>query len=83
MAQTVVGNMTLSTTQMPSHAHTSNYDGQILYRVIATNQFAGATFGINFAGPAFAINANGGGGAHNHGITMDIQYLDLILASKN
>jgi hypothetical protein len=26
---------------------------------------------------------DGGGGAHNHPITMAIQYIDVILASKN
>jgi hypothetical protein len=29
------------------------------------------------------VYSNGGGGAHNHPITMDIQYVDVILASKN
>jgi hypothetical protein len=30
-----------------------------------------------------SVTGGGGGSAHNHPITMDIQYIDVILASKN
>ena len=77
MAQTVVGNTTLSTAQMPSHTHPFTATvGQQAANTAGCNQ-GGSTPGSSNTG------AQGGGGAHNHAITMDIQYVDLIIASKN
>ena len=37
----------------------------------------------SMSGGMSGATTNGGGGAHNHSIVMAIQYIDLILASKN
>lgn len=84
-----VGNTTLSTAQMPSHAH--NYSADFVgpltnrslpvYEGFYPNQpSAGAT----------STNNTGGGGSHTHSgsfagnaINMAVQYVDVILATKN
>jgi len=76
-AQTVVGSHTDTTAEMPSHAHGT---------ALQQNTCGGA--GISYLNPGGAgaflqTNAAGGGGAHNHTITMSIQYIDIILCSKN
>lgn len=81
MAQTVVGNFTLTTNEIPSHTHTfattnSAAGGSTLNLVPGANSNAG-TIGT------FTTNATGNGAAHNHSITMSIQYIDIIIASKN
>ena len=78
------GATTLSTAQMPSHAHS-----------ISAFQDSGG--GSNFAvlaGPSagYSTGNTGGGGSHTHSIsgsatssaiTLNVQYVDLIIASKN
>jgi hypothetical protein len=76
MAQTVVGNTTLSTTQMPSHTHTGVLPAGWATGTPGSGAFVGD-------GNSYSSNGAGGGGAHNHTITMSIQYVDIILASKN
>jgi hypothetical protein len=49
------------------------------YLGIQTNA-SGVTYASSMSGP---ITTNGGGGAHSHPISMNIQYIDLIIASKN
>jgi Collagen triple helix repeat (20 copies) len=60
----------------------SNYPTVASANVYGT---AGSSDGVNANhNHYFTSDATGGsGGAHNHGITMGIQYIDLILASKN
>lgn len=82
------GATTLSTSQMPSHSHTSTavwspgYGGDI------------GLYWLNDAlyKTAFGTSAVGGGGSHTHSIsgsvtasaiTLNVQYVDLIIASKN
>jgi hypothetical protein len=86
MAQTVVGNTTLSTTTMATHTHpiTTSYD------LVAATYLGGGSAGygtgssdVQHIFTSFAISNAGGGSPHNHGITMDIQYIDIILATKN
>jgi hypothetical protein len=76
MAQSVVGNHTLSGAEIPPHAH----GGTWIYP-------GGAGIATGSGVIITAANTDNGiglgGGAHNHSITMDIQYCDLILASKN
>jgi hypothetical protein len=72
-----VGNTTLTTAQMPSHTHTTT----------------GITTGSDFGGDGRQGNtintgATGGGGSHNHSFTgtaidLAVQYVDVILASKD
>lgn len=76
------GATTLSTAQIPSHTHT--YDGPL------GGSDVGATGG--FASPASGTTgATGGGGSHTHtggtftgtAINLAVQYIDVIIASKN
>jgi hypothetical protein len=81
------GSTTLSTSQMPSHTHSIATTGP---------DTAGGTVGsgsgttIGFGGTEGA----GGGGSHNHSfsgsgsgtssaVTLNVQYIDIILASKD
>lgn len=80
------GATTLSTAQMPSHTHTysnvqSNVSGPLGLTTIGGYSF----FNVN-------TGATGGGGSHSHSvsgsatssaITLNVQYVDLIIASKN
>ena len=79
-AQTAVGNTTLSTAQIASHGH--SYIEPIDPQAFNTNGCASnGTTPSNTTGAT--TGAAGGGGAHNHTITMSIQFIDLILASKS
>lgn len=78
------GATTLSTAQMPSHNHsytTSTYDQEYVLGYNTSGQAAGGTSG-----------STGGGGSHTHSIagsatssaiTLNVQYVDLIIASKD
>lgn len=69
------GAFTLSTNEMPSHSH-SAYTAQ--------NTSGGAAFASSsFAGPALNTNSTGGGGSHTHGLSLAVQYVDVIIATKN
>ena len=79
------GATTLSTAQMPSHSH--SYDRSI-------NGYNGgaAIFRTYTTEASGSVNAEGGGGSHSHSIsgsatssaiTLNVQYVDLIIASKN
>jgi len=79
MAQTTVGATTLSSAQIPAHAH------QLGSRA---NLSAGG--GVAIAGSVAdagnygnTYNNSGGGGSHNHAITMSMLYVDVIIATKN
>lgn len=59
---------TLATTEMPSHSHTTNYDGNEFYYVGGAGPFAnpGGGTAMNHGSSGFAVNNNGGGSAHNN-----------------
>lgn len=75
---------TLTTTQMPSHSHT--------YSGIASNAVGSGGSGV-YGDPIGTpvINNTGGGSSHTHSftqptssaITLNVQYVDLIIASKD
>jgi hypothetical protein len=80
------GATTLSTAQMPSHIHS-----------LPVNSVAGGE-SPSFAGTGavggYNTGAEGGGGSHTHSfsgsgsgtssaVTLNVQYIDIILASKN
>lgn len=75
-----VGNTTLSTSQIPAHAHS----------FVAMNQTP-ATLGANAGGNIYAGNTRdtanaGGGGSHNHSFTgtaidLAVSYVDVIIAT--
>jgi hypothetical protein len=67
-----VGATTLTTAQIPSHTHTipSNTSG-------SQSGFAG----ISRNPTGFSTGAAGGGGSHTH--SMDVAYVDVIIATKD
>jgi hypothetical protein len=81
------GATTLSTAQMPSHTHTQKYgstDGGTF------NIFANVGNGDNLSAGQTA--STGGGGSHSHSmsgsatssaITLNVAYVDVIIATKN
>jgi hypothetical protein len=82
-----VGSTTLSTAQIPSHTHT--YEGPVGGG--CSYDGGGSSFGNRTSG------ATGGGGSHNHSLTMNahnhtftgtainlaVQYVDVIIATKD
>lgn len=82
------GATTLSTSQMPSHTHGIPYEnGNYPQR-----SGVGASNTPTWNGGEVASVATGGGGSHSHSmsgsatssaITLNVQYVDLIIASKN
>jgi hypothetical protein len=80
MAQTVVGSHALTVAEMPSHGHgvtggTGAGDGSVV------GAGTGATIALSgFTG--ITVSNNGGGGSHNHTITLAIAYADCILGHE-
>ncbi len=84
------GATTLSTAQMPSHTHT-NLRGDAGFaggNYVLSNQF----YQYNGGGTLTLNQSTGGGGSHDHSfsgsgtssaVTLDVQYIDIILASKD
>lgn len=76
--QTVVGSTTITTTTMPSHAHSDSEPGG------PQSLQGGSTFPNGNIGAAGSNTGSiGGNGAHNHTISLTVQYVDLIIASKD
>lgn len=82
------GATTLSTAQIPSHTHA-------LSQTISTEYSCGSgtqRTGLNQGGAAISATGTGGGGSHSHSlsgsatssaITLAVQYVDVIIATKN
>lgn len=89
------GATTLSTAQMPSHDHYGNttaYGGFAIGsgRFVLNRDYSGT--GNAESSSPLRLTANGGGSSHSHGIsgsatssaiTLNVQYVDLIIAQKN
>lgn len=75
-AQSTVGSTTLATAQIPSHEHT----GAAINLVAAT--VPGAGMYVGNGAPRYT-GSTGGGGSHDHTITMNIKYNDVIVATKD
>jgi len=76
MAQTTVGSHTLTTAEIPAHTHTYNAP------IFTFNAAAGGS-AVSPGTASDDTGSTGGGGSHNHTITMAMQYVDVIVASKN
>jgi len=82
-----VGSTTLATSQIPSHNHTidsrtGGNKGSGFYAPIITVTEANAN------SSAFSTTSTGGGGSHDHSFTgtainLAVQYVDVIIATKN
>jgi hypothetical protein len=93
MAQTVTGNTTLTSATIPSVSisGSANVNGTMPWGneffPLASGggtQMAYGGFNTNLNSTGTISGSTGGsGGAHSHPITMAIQYIDVILASKN
>ena len=77
-AQTVVGSSTLSTAQLASHTHGTALQGNTCGGTGTVTYLTGGG-----AGGTLSTGAAGSGSSHNHTITMSIQFIDIILCSKN
>jgi hypothetical protein len=81
MAQTTVGNTTLTAAQIPAHTHQLPYVQNLWSNVSSGTSYP------NFGGSGTGVSATGtntgGGAAHNHTITMNMLYVDVIIATKN
>lgn len=83
-----VGDTTLTTAQIPSHAHTQRVYASVKNGGNTPNSTAGGgTNAVNASG-SLTTQAAGSGGAHSHSfsgssINLAVQYVDVIIASKN
>ena len=94
------GATTLSTTQMPSHTHSVNYNNNNSTPISNSGAFScysnncAIAYGSSGASGSRAglLTSTGGGGSHTHSIsgsasssavTLNVQYANHILASKN
>jgi hypothetical protein len=77
MAQTVVGNHTLTAAETGVHVHSDTYT----VLVGGINLSLGSDFDLALTQRADEFA--GGGNAHNHTILMNMQFVDIILAQKN
>lgn len=68
------GATTLTTTQIPAHTHTVNGSDSI--GTGSTQQRSGGTANVT-------SSSTGGGGSHDHSLSLAVQYVDLIIASKD
>lgn len=72
------GAKTLSTSEIPAHAHGIN---------VATDDGGGNPIQARASGGNNAIGAGtnnaGSGGSHDHTLSLDIQYVDVIIATKD
>lgn len=75
---------TLDTSQIPSHNHTFYSGGSL-------SQFGTYVHGANLADVLKSVSSTGGGGSHTHSIsgsatssaiTLNVQYVDVIIATK-
>ncbi len=76
MAQSVVGSSTLSTAQLASHAHSYTAPA-------AGTSITIGCIGVSDGTVGSTTGSAGSGTSHNHTITMSIQFIDIILCSKN
>ena len=83
-SQSSTGATTLSTAQMPAHTHSEA--SAVRTRTIGT-YMAGGCSPNNVTHPdapsASTTGSQGGGGSHTHTISLQLNYVDMILASKN
>lgn len=74
------GLKTLATGEIPAHHHAPSNGANFLTSVAVGTPTGGAPD----AGQQVANTADtGGGGSHNHTLSLDLQYVDVIIATKN
>lgn len=79
-----VGATTLTTAQMPAHTHTATQQGSFFY--------SGSCGPIRYETSNTVSGSTGGGGSHTHSlsgsatssaVTLNVQYVDAIIATKD
>ena len=91
-----VANHTLTTAQIPSHSHSMGQNTRVQVGFDNGTAYAGKTTSGNSGPITYSTQNTGGGQAHNHGfsgsatstftgssINLDVQYVDVIIASKD
>lgn len=73
------GSTTITTATMPSHNHT--YSGGPFGTPFPAGGLDSSGGGAAFQG--FTINNTGSDGSHNHSLSLDVQYVDIIIATKD
>jgi hypothetical protein len=74
--------VTLTTTQIPSHAHNSGMGGGGSIQQFPSGSIMGNTSGV--AGYQAFVQATGGGTSHDHTLpSFDVSYVDTIIATKD
>jgi hypothetical protein len=79
-------NTTITQSTMASHGHgiTTSFNPTVMTSSGTGESFAGGSQGTHQGlGGALSINSAGGDGAHAHVVQLNVQYVDLILASKD
>lgn len=76
-AQTATGAHTLTTSEIPSHSH--SYNEATSTQLVSS----GAEIAAFIANAGATTGTAGSGGSHTHPVTLNLNYVDLILASKN
>jgi hypothetical protein len=75
-ASGTTGSTTLTTTQIPSHTHLIN---KSTGGVVA----GGAGMAAGATNTTATSQATGGGGSHDHSLSLEVLYVDVIIASKD
>lgn len=68
------GSHTLTTAQMPSHTHAAGFN---------VERAAGAGGVRNSSSGGLPTGSTGGGGSHNHTLSLDLNYVNMIIATKD
>ena len=75
------GSYTLSTADIPSHSHSLDLAGGA--GSPAARFYADTWGGASSITPLLSSGLTGGGGAHSHSLTLAVQYVDVIIATKD
>lgn len=75
------GAVTLATSQIPSHTHFTGIAGGP--GTPAANFYADTWGGASSIQPQIFTDGTGGGGSHSHSLSLAVQYVDVIIATKN
>jgi hypothetical protein len=90
-----VGDTTLTTAQIPSHNHSYGFSGSLFggspgifagdYTGGGSTVFGYPNIGYNASatGGGLTIQNTGGGGSHTHSLNLAVQYVDVIIATKD
>ena len=90
-----IANTTLTTAQIPSHQHGrgtiftgASPDNPGTYIASGGGGVFYTNAGSGFTGDGYGTDFTGGGGSHNHSFTgtainLSVQYVDVIIATKN